>query len=69
MRVVCQALAVALFFNTQQDLNVLRVLIAAGLLVTLHPRLDFVLPQRWVLGWLLLGSCTLRIDSTDVAHG
>lgn len=60
MRVVRQALAVALLFHTQQDLDVLTVLIAAGLLVTLHPRLDLVLPQRRVLRWLLLWSCTLR---------
>lgn len=59
--VVRQALAVALLFNTQQDLNVFAVLIAAGLLVTLHPRLDFILPQRRVLCWLLLWSCTLEI--------
>lgn len=60
VRVVCQALAVALLLHTQQHLDVLAVLIAAGLLVALHPRLDLVLPQRWVLGRLLLWSCTLR---------
>lgn len=45
MRVIRQALAVTLLFNAQQDLDVLTVLIAAGLLITLHPRLDLVLPQ------------------------
>lgn len=60
VRVVRQALAIALLFNTQQDLDILTVLIAAGLFVTLHPRLDLVLPQRRVLRWLLLWSCTLR---------
>lgn len=64
VRVVRQALAVTLLFNTQQDLDVLTVLIAAGLLVTLHPRLDLVLPQRRVLCWLLLWSCTLREKKT-----
>jgi len=59
MRVVRQALAVTLLFNTQQDLNILAILIAAGLLVTLHPRLDLTLPQRRVLCWLLLWSGTL----------
>lgn len=68
VRVVCQTLAVALFFNTQQDLNILSVLITAGLLVTLHPRFDLVLPQRRVLCWLLFGSCTLRKNSTNVTH-
>lgn len=66
MRVVCQALAVALLFNTQQVLDVLTVLIAAGLLVALHPRLDLVLPQRRVLGRLLLWSCTLRKNNITV---
>lgn len=60
VRVVRQALAITLLFNTQQDLDVLTVLVAAGLLVTLHPRLDLVLPQRRVLRRLLLWSCTLR---------
>lgn len=60
MRVVSQTLAVTLLFDTQQYLDVLTVLIAAGLLIALHPRLDLVLPQRWVLCWLLLWSCTLR---------
>lgn len=70
VRVVRQALAIALLFNTQQDLDILTVLIAAGLLVTLHPRLDLVLPQRWVLCWLLLWSCTLRKKRTVVGtHG
>lgn len=67
MRVVRQALAVALLFNTQQDLDILAVLIAAGFLVTLHPRLDLVLPQRRVLRWLLLWSCTLT-DTTQLLH-
>lgn len=58
--VVCQAFPVALFFNTQQDLNILAVLVAAGLLITLHPRLDLILPQRGVLCWLHLWSCTLE---------
>lgn len=65
MRVVRQTLAIALLFHTQKDLDVLTVLIAAGLLVTLHPRLDLVLPQRRVLRWLLLWSCTLR---TKMVH-
>lgn len=60
MRVVRQALAIALLFDTQQDLDVLAVLIAAGLLVSLHPRLEFVLPQRRVLRRLLLRSGALR---------
>lgn len=68
MRVVCQALAVALLFDTQQDLDVLTVLIAAGLLVTLHPRLDLVLPQRRVLCWLLLWSCTLKVTVQLLVH-
>lgn len=68
MRVVCQALAVALLLNTQQDLDVLTVLIAAGLFVTLHPRLDLVLPQRRVLCRLLLRSCTLQVNGTVVGE-
>jgi len=60
VRVVRQALAIALLFDAQQDLDVLTVLIAAGLLVALHPRLEFVLPQRRVLRRLLLWSSTLR---------
>lgn len=44
MGVVRQALAVALLLHAQQHLDVLAVLIAAGLLVALHPRLDLVLP-------------------------
>lgn len=70
VRVVRQALAVALLFNTQQDLDILAVLIAAGLLVTLHPRLDLVLPQRRMLCWLLLWSCTLTdtVQLLDIAH-
>lgn len=60
VRVVRQALAVTLLLHTQQHLDVLAVLIAAGLLVALHPRLDLVLPQRRVLSRLLLRSCTLK---------
>ncbi len=64
VRVVRQALAITLLFNTQQVLDILTVLIAAGLLITLHPRLDLVLPQRRVLCWLLLWSGTLRKQKT-----
>lgn len=60
MRVIRQTPAVTLLLHTQQHLDVLAVLIAAGLLVALHPRLDLVLPQRWVLSRLLLWSCTLK---------
>lgn len=54
MRVVSQGLAVALLLDAQQHLHVLAVLIAAGLLVALHPRLDLVFPQSRVLRRLLL---------------
>lgn len=60
VRVVSQASAVTLFFDAQQDLNVLAILIAAGLFITLHPRLDLALPQRWVLHRLHLRSSTLE---------
>ena len=47
--VVSQGLAVSGLFDPQQDLDVLAVLVAAGLLVALHPGLDLVLPQGRVL--------------------
>lgn len=58
--VVRQVLAVALLFDAQQHLDILAVLIAAGLFITLHPRLDFTLPHRRVLCWLRVRSGTLR---------
>lgn len=57
--VVRQVLAVALLFDTQQHLDILAVLIAAGLFVTLHPRLDFTLPHRRGLRRLRVRSGTL----------
>lgn len=57
--VVGQALAVTLLFNTQQDLDILTVLVAAGLLIPLHPGPDLALPKGGVLDWLLLWGRTL----------
>lgn len=69
VRVVRQALAITLLLHTQQDLDVLTVLVAAGLLVALHPRLDLVLPQRRVLRRLLLWSCALRGQHSEQNSG
>ena len=61
MRVVGEALAVALLLDPEQHLDILAVLVAAGLLVALHPGLDLVLPQRGGLRQLQLrGGAALR---------
>lgn len=58
--VVGQGLAVAGLLDTEQDLDVLAVLVAAGILIGLHPSLHLVLPQRRVLPGLHFWSSTLH---------